>query len=97
MNTVPDKVLLGYYDDEYIYFIPSVIIGRYNTFLMQNKLESLNMQILNDLFRINLIKAHWVLSGEIRCRPQKRIGKTRKRYITFMLKEIDLLKLERTL
>lgn len=93
-----DKVLLGYYDDEYIYFISSVIIGKCDTLLMQHKLECFNMQkILNNLFRMHLIKVHWVLSGEVRYRPQKRIGKTRKRYITFIRREIDLLKSERTL
>ena len=93
-----DRVLLGYYDDEYIYFIPSVIIGKCDTFLMQNKQESFNMRkILNNLFRMNLIKVHWVLSGEVRYRPQKRVGETRKRYITFIRREIDLLKSERKL
>lgn len=39
-------------------------------------------KILRELFAMDLIKVHWVLTGEVRYRPQKRIGKTRKRYIT---------------
>lgn len=80
----PDKVLLGYYDDEYVYFIPRVVIGAANTMLHRHNHLTFNMRkIQRNLFALNMIKVHWILSGEIRYRPQKRIGKTRKRYITF--------------
>ena len=29
----PEKTLLGYYDDEYVYLIPSVLIGMCNDYL----------------------------------------------------------------
>lgn len=44
MNTVPNKVLLGYYDDEYIYLIPSVVIGMCDKLLVENNLATFNMQ-----------------------------------------------------
>ena len=87
MNVCPDKHLLGYYDRDYIYFIPSVVVGICDNILIQHKAAPLNMQrILKHLFRLNLIKVHWVLTDEVRYRPQKRIGKTRRRYITFYKK-----------
>lgn len=83
-NIKPDKNLLGYYDKEYIYIIPSVVIGMCDTILIQNKIAPFNMgKILRQLFALNYIKVHWVLTDEVRYRPQKRIGKTRRRYITF--------------
>lgn len=94
-NIQPHKVLLGYYDDEYIYLIPNVVVGMCDTLLMQNKLECFNMQkVLQQLFYLNLIKVHWVLTKEVRYRPQKRIGKTRKRYITFVRRELNALGFE---
>lgn len=84
MNTVPNKVLLGYYDDEYIYLIPKVVIGMCNKLLTENNLTPFNMQIiLRQLFALNFIKVHWIMSKEIRYRPQKRVGSTKLRYITF--------------
>ncbi len=86
----PDKVLLGYYDDEYVYFVPSVVIGAANTMLHRHNHLPFNMRkIQRNLFALNLIKVHWILSGEIRYRPQKRIGKTRKRYITFYKESLN--------
>ena len=83
-NIKPDKNLLGYYDKEYVYIIPSVVIGMCDTILIQNKIATFNMgKILRQLFALNFIKVHWVLTDEVRYRPQKRIGKTRRRYITF--------------
>ena len=84
MNTVPNKVLLGYYDDEYIYLIPSVVIGMCDKLLIENNLAPFNMQnVLKQLFALNYIKVHWIMSKEVRYRPQKRIGSTKRRYITF--------------
>lgn len=88
-NIKSNKRLLGYYDKEYIYIIPSVVIGMCDTILIQNKLKQFNMQkVLKHLFALNYIKVHWVLTNEVRYRPQKRIGKTRKRYITFYKKPL---------
>ena len=80
--------LLGYYDRNYIYLIPSVAIGMCNNILIQHMAAPLNMQkVLKQLFALNMIKVHWVLTNEVRYRPQKRIGKTRRRYITFYKKQ----------
>lgn len=79
-----DKVLLGYYDDEYVYFIPSVVIGAANTMLHRHNHLPFNMRkIQRNLFAMNMIKVHWILSAEVSYRPQKRVGTTRRRYITF--------------
>lgn len=87
-NVRHSKNLLGYYDRDYIYFIPSVVVGMCETILIQNKLKPFNMQkILKQLFALDMIKVHWVLTDEVRYRPQKRVGKTRRRYITFYKKQ----------
>ncbi len=84
MNTVPYKVLLGYYDDEYIYLIPKVAIGMCNKLLIENSLAPFNMQnVLRQLFALDFIKVHWIMSKEVRYRSQKRVGSTKRRYITF--------------
>lgn len=80
----PNKILLGYYDKEFVYLIPSVVIGLADIVICRRGLHRLNMQkILKNLFEANAIKAHWEFTQEVRYRPQKRIGKTRHRYITF--------------
>ena len=89
-KTRTDKILLGYYDDEYIYLIPNAVIGRCNFMLRKNGLKEFNMQkILHNLFACNLIKVHWILTCDIRYRPQKRVGKTKKRYIRFIRRELE--------
>lgn len=88
MNVCPAKNLLGYYDRDYIYLIPSVVVGMCDNILIQHKAVPLNMQkVLKQLFKCGLIKVHWVLTDEVRYRPQKRVGKTRRRYITFYKKQ----------
>ena len=88
-KTAPNKTLLGYYDEEYIYLIPSVVIGMCNDILDRQKINRLNMQlVLNTLFRANLIKVNWVMRKDIRYRPEKRIGNIRRRYITFIRREM---------
>lgn len=88
-KTDPTKTLLGYYDEEYIYIIPAVIIGMCDDYLTKFGKPHLNMQlILNTLFRANLIKVGWVMRKDVRYRPEKRIGGTRRRYITFIRKEL---------
>ncbi|MDE5860136.1 MAG: hypothetical protein K2H23_07125 [Oscillospiraceae bacterium] len=87
-NICNAKNLLGYYDRDYIYIIPSIVIGMCDNILIQHKVAPLNMQkILKQLFALNMIKVHWVLTDEVRYRPQKRIVKTRRRYITFYKKQ----------
>lgn len=88
-NVCSTKNLLGYYDRDFVYLIPSVVIGICDTLLIRQKSAHLNMQkVLKQLFALNMIKAHWVLTNEVRYRPQKRIGKTRRRYITFYKKQL---------
>ena len=85
----PSRTLLGYYDKEYIYLIPSVVIGMSDDYMTRHRLDPLNMQlVLNTLFRANLIKVGWVMRKDVRYRPEKRIGGTRRRYITFIRKEL---------
>ena len=49
----------------------------------------INIQlVLNTLFRANLIKVNWVMRKDLRYRPEKRIGTTRRRYITFIRREL---------
>ena len=88
-NVRPAKNLLGYYDRDYVYRIPSVVVGMCDTLLIRQKSAPLNMQkVLKQLFALNMIKVHWVLTNEVRYRPQKRVGKTRRRYITFYKKQL---------
>jgi len=88
-NICSTKNLLGYYDRDYIYLIPSVVVGICDTLLIRQKSAPLNMQkVLKQLFALNMIKVHWVLTDEVRYRPQKRVGKTRRRYITFYKKQL---------
>ena len=85
----PNKTLLGYYDEEYIYLIPSVIIGMCDDHLTKIGKPKINIQnVLNTLFRANLIKVGWVMRKDMRYRPEKRIGNTRRRYITFIRREL---------
>lgn len=112
-NIDPDKVLLGYYDEQYIYLIPSVVTGMCNRMLHRDRqkrgkdaaqqsgrdvtaariscgYDRFDMQkILRNLFALNIIKVHWVLSKEVRYRPQKRIGGTKHRYITLIRSEFE--------
>ena len=85
----PEKTLLGYYDTEYVYLVPSVLIGMFNDYLTRIGMGHLNIQlVLNTLFRANLIKVNWVMRKDLRYRPEKRIGDTRRRYITFIRREL---------
>ena len=88
-KTDPTKTLLGYYDEEYVYIIPSVVIGMCDDYLTKIGKPRVNIQnVLNTLFRANLIKVGWVMRKDMRYRPEKRIGGKRKRYITFIRKEL---------
>ena len=88
-KTNPSKTLLGYYDEEYIYLIPSVLIGLCDDYLNRIDKPRINIRLaLNTLFRANLIKVGWVMRKDLRYRPEKVIGGTRRRYITFIRKEL---------
>lgn len=51
-KTDPNKTLLGYYDKEYIYHFPSVLIGLCDDYLIKVGKSHINMQnVLNTLFR----------------------------------------------
>ena len=70
-----------------------VVIRKFNDILDRRKCNHLNMQlVLNTLFRANLIKVNWVMRKDIRYRPEKRIGSTRRRYITFIRREMKIAK-----
>ena len=85
----PNKTLLGYYDEEYIYLIPSVMIGMCDDYLTKIGKPKISIQnVLNTLFRANLIKVNWVMRKDLRYRPEKRVGNTRRRYITFIRREL---------
>ena len=88
-KTDPTKTLLGYFDDEYIYIIPSVVIGMCDDYLTKIGKPRVNIQtVLNTLFRANLIKVGWVMRKDLRYRPEKRVGGKRRRYITFIRNEM---------
>ena len=88
-KTDPTKTLLGYFDEEYIYIIPSVVIGMCDDYLTKLGKPRVNIQtVLNTLFRANLIKVGWVMRKDLRYRPEKRVGGKRRRYITFIRKEM---------
>ena len=88
-KTDPTKTLLGYFDDEYIYIIPSVVIGMCDDYLTKLGKPRVNIQtVLNTLFRANLIKVGWVMRKDLRYRPEKRVGGKRRRYITFIRNEM---------
>ncbi len=80
--------LLGYYDDTYYYIRPEMMIPMFRAVMFPDYNADM-LLILRKLFAANFIKVHWILCGEVRYRPQKRIGSTRKRYITFFRRQID--------
>ena len=88
-DCVPEKrFLLGYYDADYLYIRPQMFIpvflaahpeaGNYNI-----------RRILEQLFALDMIKVHWIVSCDCRYRPQKRVGKTKRRYITFYRNKLE--------
>ncbi len=80
--------LLGYYDDTYYFIRPEMMIPMFRAITYpDNNVDTL--LILRELFAADFIKVHWILCGEVRYRTQKRIGCTRKRYITFYRKRLD--------
>ena len=87
-NVQQDKLLLGYYDHTYYYIRPEVLLpivraGAYRRMKLSAR------HIMEQLFAMNYIKVHWILTGEVRYRPQKRVGKTRRRYITLYRRQLE--------
>ncbi|UKI16661.1 MAG: hypothetical protein L6V87_01880 [Ruminococcus sp.] len=65
-------------------FIPSVVIAANDMVSFAEKERKVNMQrVLRQLAKGRFIKSSKCKSGEVRYRLEKRIGKTRYRYITF--------------
>ncbi len=83
-----NKLPLGYYDDAFYYIRPEMMIPMFRAVVFSDY-EADMLQILRELFAADYIKVHWILSGEVRYRPQKRIGSTRKRYITFYRRQLE--------
>ena len=88
-NTVSaDRQPLGYCDDTYYYICPEIYIPCFRAVeYPEHKVDTL--LILRKLFEMDYIKVHWILTGQVRYRPQKRVRKTRKRYITLYRKQLD--------
>lgn len=80
--------LLGYYDDSFYYIRPEMMIPIFQAVTFPDCKADM-LTILRELFVADFIKVHWILCGEVRYRPQKRIGGTRKRYITFYRRQLD--------
>ncbi len=88
-NVKSEKILVGYYDRKYIYLIPSVVIAMVDIARFGAHKPKINIQkVLQQLFTADMIKVHWILTGEVRYRPQKRVDNTRYRYITFFKKPL---------
>ena len=65
------------------------MIGMCDDYLTKKGKPKINIQdVLNTLFRANLIKVNWVMRKDLRYRPEKRVGNTRRRYITFIRREL---------
>lgn len=82
------SLLLGYYDDSFYYIRPEMMIPIFQAVTFPDCKADM-LTILRELFAADFIKVHWILCGEVRYRPQKRIGGTRKRYITFYRRQLD--------
>lgn len=80
--------LLGYFDDTYYYIRPEMMIPMFRAVVFPNDHADM-LLIQRELFAADFIKVHWILCGEVRYRTQKRIGGTRKRYITFYRRQLD--------
>ncbi len=87
-SELKDLSILGYYDDEYYYVRPGSIEPVIRLFSYDRYVPDMR-RILHELFVMNYIKVHWVLRKDVRYRPEKRIGKTKKRYITLYRRKLN--------
>lgn len=79
-NGIHGKLLLGYYDEKNVYLIPDTLFEVAGTFLTEHKTNIKELE--SDLFMMKLIITE-VDGVKLRYRKQKRIGKTKMRYLTF--------------
>lgn len=78
--------LLGYFDSKGVYFIPDRLFALAVDFMSKHKTNVTNVE--TDLFVSDMIKIEDD-GYKIRYRRQKRIGSTKKRYLTFERKVFE--------
>lgn len=78
--------LLGYFDSKGVYFIPDRLFGLAAEFMSEHKTNVTDVE--TDLFVSDMIKIEDD-GYKIRYRRQKRIGSTKKRYLTFERKVFE--------
>lgn len=78
--------LLGYFDSKGVYFIPDRLFVLAADFLSKHKTNVIDIE--TDLFVSDMIKIEDD-GYKIRYRRQKRIGSTKKRYLTFERKVFE--------
>ena len=81
------KMVLGYYDEELVYIRPEVFLPFFRAVTDKDSIPV--RKVLEKLFAWNYIKVHWILTNKVRYRPQKWLGKTRKRFITFYRRQLE--------
>lgn len=78
--------LLGYFDSKGVYFIPDKLFALAADFMSKHKTNVTDIE--TDLFVSDMIKIEDD-GYKIRYRRQKRIGSTKKRYLTFERKVFE--------
>ena len=72
--------LLGYYDTKGVYIIPDKVFGLAEDFMTEHSADIVSVE--TDLLFAEIIRPEY--DGiKLRFRKQKRIGKSKKRYLTF--------------
>lgn len=78
--------LIGYFDSKGVYFIPDRLFMLAADFMSKHKTDVIDIE--TDLFLSDMIKIEDD-GYKIRYRRQKRIGSTKKRYLTFERKVFE--------
>lgn len=78
--------LIGYFDSKGVYFIPDKLFVLASDFMSKHKTDVIDIE--TDLFLSDMIKIEDD-GYKIRYRRQKRIGSTKKRYLTFERKVFE--------
>lgn len=78
--------LIGYFDSKGVYFIPDRLFVLAADFMSKHKTDAIGIE--TDLFVSDMIKIEDD-GYKIRYRRQKRIGSTKKRYLTFERKVFE--------
>lgn len=86
-NIPAGKMVLGYYDEELVYIRPEVFLPFFRAVTDKDSIPV--RKVLEKMFAWNYIKVHWILTDKVRYRPQKWLGKTRKRFITFYRRQLE--------